>query len=412
MRLKWKVVNLAIFAFVASAFTLSLHGSNHQEEPLLLWTELRSPIGSPYGACLELSPDRRLMWYSKITDPGMTIRKVRDDLTLSEIILDTNERRKERKEVELTRLWMTGNKLLVELAEGIEYDEIPLWETPESYASSHASSFKFVILDPYTGEETPYPVWGRPVAVYPHPDRDKVLIQYENSTILYSFPDARELAKVTVNYGRFIKWCPDKQQFWGMLVYDENLDRQKVCIIVTNIMKNQVKTLLANEWNNERYSIRLYGVVESWGLFNVGNLKIKDQYDPFLLEEEIAILAYKTNAKELVFINFSPDGVARERELSEKMLPEALKQLGECWLIDMLPNGNELLIRQGRHENGTISQKCWYWLWNMDSGELKRIGYFYELRVINWLSSKEAIIEMISMDKDKVFCDYGILRLP
>jgi len=113
-----------------------------------------------------------------------------------------------------------------------------------------------------------------------------------------------------------------------------------------------------------------------------------------------------------VFINFSPDGVARERELSEKMLSEALKQLGECWLIDMLPNGNELLIRQGRRENGTISQKCWYWLWNMDSGELKRIGYFDELRIINWLSSKEAIIEMISMDKDKVFCDYRILRLP
>jgi len=97
MHLKWKVVNLAIFAFVASAFTPSLHGGNHQEEPLLLWTELRSPIGSAYGACLELSPDRRLMWYSKITDSGMTIRKVRDDLTLSEIILDTNERRKERK---------------------------------------------------------------------------------------------------------------------------------------------------------------------------------------------------------------------------------------------------------------------------------------------------------------------------
>jgi len=82
-----------------------------------------------------------------------------------------------------------------------------------------------------------------------------------------------------------------------MLVYDENLDRQKVCIIVTNIMKNQVKTLLTNKWNNEGYSIRLYGVVESWGLFNVGNLKIKDQYDPFLLEEEIAILAYKKMQK-------------------------------------------------------------------------------------------------------------------
>jgi hypothetical protein len=48
----------------------------------------------------------------------------------------------------------------------------------------------------------------------------------------------------------------------------------------------------------------------------------------------------------------------------------------------------------------------------MDSGEVKRIGYFDELRVIGWLSSKEAIVEMISIDKGKIFCDYGILRLP
>jgi len=408
MRLKWKVVNLAIFAFVVSTFTLSLHCSNQQKEPLLLWTELRSPI----GAYLKLSPDRRLMWYSKITDLGMTIRKVKDDLTLGEIILDTNERRKKRKEVEGATLWMKGNKLLVELVEGIEYDEVPPCETPISYAfeRSHASSFKFVILDPYTGEETPYPVQGRAVAVYPHPDGDKVLIQYENSTILYSFPDARELAKVTVNYGRFIKWCPDKQRFWGVLIYDEDLLDQKVCITVTDVMKNQVKTIFANKWNNEWYSIRLSGIVSSWGLFGVGNLRNDLYEDLFLLENEIAILAYKTNAKELVFIYFSPDGVVRERKLSERILPKALKQLGECWLIDMLPNGNELLIRQGRHED--VSQKCWYWVWNMDNGELKRIGYFDELRIIKWLSSKEAIVEMISRDKGKIFCDYGILYLP
>lgn len=91
---------------------------------MLIWPELRSPVS---GAHLELSPDRKLMWYSKkMTDPGMIIRKVRNNLTLGEIILDTNKRRKERKEVEPERLWMMRNKLLIKLAEGVEYDKVPL----------------------------------------------------------------------------------------------------------------------------------------------------------------------------------------------------------------------------------------------------------------------------------------------
>ena len=403
MHLKWRVVNLAICTLVTSIFILNAQNNDQQKKFLLLWPELRSPVS---GAHLELSPDRKLMWYSKkMTDPGMIIRKVRNDLTLGEIILDTNKRRKERKEVELERLWMMRNKLLIKLAEGVEYDKVPPCESPASYASS----FKFVILDPYTGEETLFPVQG--VVIARHPDMDKVLIRYENSTILYRFPDAKELARVTVDHGMFIKWCPNKKQFWGKIAYEsENHVGWKVRIVVTDIMKNQVKTLLADEWNNERYSIRLKGVGTAWGLFNIGNLETVEGYDPFLLEEEIAILVYKTKAKELVFIYLSPNGITRERKLTKKMLSKALKRLGECWLIDMLPNGKELLIRQGKHN--ICGQKCWYWLWNMDSGEVKRIGYFDELRVIGWLSSKEAIVEMISIDKGKIFCDYGILRLP
>lgn len=424
MRLKWQkaiypmICSTIIFFIAIFTFNLPCKWANSQQNRLLfLWPELRSEGGTAF----KLSPDRKWIWYAKAGEPGMVIHRLRDDLSLGEKVHDTNNRRKDRKELELGAWWMAENKLLVYLVEGVSSEEeleYKLARHNEDPETNPAPSFKLLVLNPLTGEETPFPVtvdYGP--LIMPHPDRDKVLIEGNETTILYSFPNAKELAQVTVGHGFFLAWCPDKQRFWGLVAY-LNDHTWVTRIVVTDVMQNQRKILLEKEWNNERYSIQLEPIGEAWGKDSIGNLRLDSYQEATLVDgQELAILVYKQKADKMTFVYFSSDGIARERELTEKMLPDALKQLGECWLIAMVPNGRELLIRQGvHHPNDQQWQKCWYWLWDMDNGSVKRIGYFGELTVIEWLSPQEAIIEMRSIEdvdgEEKVFCDYGILRLP
>lgn len=422
MRLKWqKAIYLATLGMIVVSTIFGLQNNSQQNEPLFLWPELRSEV--PIG--LQLSPDRRFILYSKADEPGMVIRRLKDDLSLGEIICDTNSRRMEKKELELGVEWMAGNKLLVYLAEGVtDFEDLEhrmnlYSQDPEK---NPAPPFKLLILDPFTGEETPFPAtvdastYFYTIPIIVHPDRDKFLIGKKEATFLYSFPSATELARIT-EHGDFLAWCPDKQRFWGLVAIEN--DEWIVKIVVTDIMKNEMKVLLEKEWKGELYSIRLERIGEAWGWDSIGNLRFYSYDHVWLVEgKEIAILAYKTKAGKLVFIYFSPDGIARERELSEKMLPDELKKLGECWVIEMLPNGRELLIRQGNHysEEGKRWQKCWYWLWEMDSGSVKRVGYFGELTIIDWIGPREALVSVTSLEEvngeEKVFHDHGILRLP
>ncbi len=387
---------------------------NQQSEPLLLWPELKVE-GEWF---LQLSRDRQFIAFGRVWDTGMVIRRLRSDWSIGEIVLDTTSRRKERKELEIGVGWMAGNKLLVVIAEGVtDYEELEHKsalhaEDPEKYP---LPNFKAVILDPLTGEETLFPVpikYGAPVIG--HPDGDKVLIEQDEATILYSFPEAKELARITVPHSIFLEWCPDKRRFWGLDAYlHEDGLTWTTDIVVTDIYQNQRKVILAREWNNELYSIWLEYIGSQWGQDVFGNLHLGFPEEATLVEGgELAIWGYKTKAGKTVIIYLSPEGIAREREISEEMLPKEMSELGECWYVAMLPNGRELLIRQGRHsvpKNGWSEwQKCWYWLWDMEKGTLKRVGYFDELDIIEWVGPREAVVAVESA-KESLF---GLLRLP
>ncbi len=404
---QWHLDNRSkTFLLVAEVIILLLFPV-HQFRPLraevhvgfIEWTPLRSLSPSV------IKVDLKCRWVAQLERGWVGWLKVwqmKENLTIGEEVLNIGGK---GQGFFVTDMEWCGEQLLISIIEG--YDTFWEWDKKMEEGTLVPKRVpwrkKWLLFEPQTRKMVDLGVNEDllDAKLFAHPSGDRVLIVKPRAggafgvrTIkVVSLPTAppvkpkliQELGFPYQQVGRFLlpeSWFPDGQGFWA--IGTDNRGSVKLFAVGLNGLAKKLTP-------DDHWLLHFGGDV-------YGKLPLIIEAVPSVALQEgrgYAALMSSNKKKHVCVGYYSPENLEKEQVIVgwDEPYPEALKPLGQCTLIAIVPDGRRLILQEGQF--APYGEKKRVWVWDIEAGTvapLEQIGWITQ--VYGWIGTEWMIVEM------------------
>lgn len=399
------------------------------------WRALQTVL---HESQIEIDPKRQ--WVAQL-DRGwsgwLKVWRLKEDLTIGEEVLSVGGKKGQGffvKDME----WV-GGRLLISIIEG--YDTLWEWDKQRE-EGTHVSKavpwrVKWLLFDPQTRQMRDLGANEDllDAKLFAHPSGDKVLIVKPKAEGAFGMGQIKVISlplapivkpEIMVEwgfpyklFGRFlvpIQWMLDGQQFWAIGTDERGF--QKLFVVG---LDGSIKNLTPDDhWllSGDVYG-KLPLIIDPW-LCCMPSVALEGG------QGYVALMSSRKH-KHTCLGFYSHEKLEREWVIVgwDVPYPEALKPLGQCTLVAVVPDGKGLILQEGRF--APHGEKKRVWVWDIEAGIVKplaEVGWIE--KVYGWIGSEWMVVairgEPIEVEvqydvggkriEKRATYEYGLLHIP